>query len=527
MSLVTAVSIWLLLVWLHTFTYLTCYEQHEGIYSYLSYAVITMAATLLYWFCFKEAIELSSYSDLVDDDFDDDLENNLNSEIADEDETSDDGEQFAIVEKERSSILHNSLFTVLVLTLIFLIALTFEMWTDVSVFTDSTYITIGRLNINKKNIYNPVLVLVFPLWTQVIFRGMYEDRYKWKSIISGCIQLIALTVMSFLLFMKLPNIWLIELCFIECLTVIGGICKYTWKYVKEKGNIVALAGLYIVFWCVLLSLFHYTGQTRVQYMYGDEWSVYKENVFQILANASDFGASTTLAMNDQIKEFLTNRGNYLLSILYYNGRTAGIVVAILLVLFLISTRVLLGRVSKHNRNYLVYHAAWWSLAFHVIIGVPYSLGLIALPIALPFAGEISLYMDTIATGLLVWCAMENTSIRGYFYELCMTKELFDNDDIKGIDIVKLKADRLQMELYEREMLQIVGGESRIDCVSELFSDFNVLVVKPVNIEDNCLFILQQGEDEKWVDVKDEEIREKVGRLFMEEYKPDCMEVLEK
>lgn len=141
------------------------------------------------------------------------------------------------------------------LAFLYLLAFVFEMWTDITVFTDSTHITIGFLNINKKYMFDPILFIVFPLWTQMIFRGIREEYYSMKAVISGVMQLLMLSLLSYLLFMKLPNIWLIELAAIEIITVIVAARKYVWScYIttcNKKANVVALIGLYIFFWCVL------------------------------------------------------------------------------------------------------------------------------------------------------------------------------------------------------------------------------------------------------------------------------------
>ena len=157
--------------------------------------------------------------------------------------------------------------------------------------------------------------------------------------------------------MKLPNVWLIELAIIETIEVIAGVIKYSWKTVKRKGNVIALIGIYVVFWCVLLAIFHYPGQTITQYTYGNDWVAYKENVSELLAGASAFGSSPVLAHNPLVHEFLTDRNNYLLVALYYRGSVAAGFVVILLILFLITTRRMLGKHAKYNWNYLVYNAA--------------------------------------------------------------------------------------------------------------------------------------------------------------------------
>lgn len=172
-------------------------------------------------------------------------------------------------------ILRKSMLAVCVLSLLCLLGFAFEMWTDITVFTDATYINIGIFTINKKYMFDPLLFLVFPIWTQCIFRGIREEGYKVKSVFSAAIQLLVLSLISFLLFMKLPNIWLIELAMIESIVIISAIKKYIWKHCSEKiGNILALFGAYELFWCSLLSFFYKSGMAVSQYTYGSNWSEY-------------------------------------------------------------------------------------------------------------------------------------------------------------------------------------------------------------------------------------------------------------
>lgn len=48
------------------------------------------------------------------------------------------------------SILRKSMFLVGCLAFLCLLAFAFEMWTDITVFTDSTYMDLGFFGINKK-----------------------------------------------------------------------------------------------------------------------------------------------------------------------------------------------------------------------------------------------------------------------------------------------------------------------------------------------------------------------------------------
>jgi len=229
------------------------------------------------------------------------------------------GDQMPGGDGKRWCILRKSMLAMGSLAFLCLLAFVFEMWTDITVFTDSTYITIGFLNINKKYMFDPILFIVFPLWTQMIFRGIREEYYSMKAVISGVMQLLMLSLISYLLFMKLPNIWLIELAAIEIITVIVAVRKYAWSCCNKKGNVLALIGLYIFFWGALLVVFYRTGMSFDQYSYGKDWRVYQNNIKQIITGASAFGCSSELISNSTVTAFLADRNNYFLAGLYYGG----------------------------------------------------------------------------------------------------------------------------------------------------------------------------------------------------------------
>ena len=351
-SVLLSIVCWLTFIWLRTFTYMASYDEGTGAYSFLIFAVIILLGTFFYWSLLKPAENGSWFSILFDDEPEEYIE----------EMPSGDGKRWCILRK--------SMLAMGSLAFLCLLSFVFEMWTDITVFTDSTHITIGFLNINKKYMFDPILFIVFPLWTQMIFRGIREEYYSMKAVISGVMQLLMLSLISYLLFMKLPNIWLIELAAIEIITVIVAVRKYAWSCCNKKGNVLALIGLYIFFWGALLVVFYRTGMSFDQYSYGKDWRVYQNNIKQIITGASAFGCSSELISNSTVTAFLADRNNYFLAGLYYGGWVVGVAIVIVLLLFLIASYRLLGKNIVFNRNYLVYKAAWWTLAMRVICGIP-------------------------------------------------------------------------------------------------------------------------------------------------------------
>lgn len=354
---VISVVCWFTFIWLRTFTYMANYNEGTGVYSFLLAAIITMTGTFFYWSLFKPEESEGLISLLFGDEFEEYLE------------------ETPVGTAKKWSILRKSMFFVGCLSFLCLLAFAFEIWTDITVFTDATYIEIGFIGINKKYMFDPILFIIFPLWTQTIFRGIREERYSIKGILSGTVQLLMLSLISYFLFMKLPNIWLIELAAIEIIIVVTAIKKYVWKECSEKkGNVLALIGIYVFFWCALLAGFYRPGMTFSQFSYGGDWGTYQDSVRQIIAGASAFGTSSELISNRVVADFLADRNNYFLVGLYYGGWVVGVAIIAALLLFLIASYRLLGVHAVFNRNHLVYKASWWALAMRIIWGIPYSMG---------------------------------------------------------------------------------------------------------------------------------------------------------
>lgn len=500
-----SVVCWLMFIWLRTFTYMTDYDERTGAYGFLIAATITLLGTFFYWSLFKLEENGSWFSILFDDEMEDYIE------------------ETPVRNVKRWCILRKSMFVVEILAFLCLLAFAFEMWTDITVFTDSTYITIGFIDINKKYMFDPILFIVFPLWTQTVFRGIREEGYSTKAVLSGSVQLLMLSLISYLLFMKLPNIWLIELVAVEIIIMVAAVRKYVWCCCKKKGNVVALIGLYVVFWCALIALFYRAGMTLDQYLYGKDWSVYQNNVRQILTGASAFGGSTELIYNSKVISFLADRNNYFLAGLYYGGWVVGVAIVTALLLFLVMSYRLLSKNAVFNRNYLVYKAAWWTLAMRVVFGIPYSLGILPMPINLPFAGRIGFYMDTIALGLLIWSVIESKSIDESFYADKRVSDLFEGTEVKIMD--KDEDDENLFELFK--VVQACVGETAVICFAEEYDEHNAMVLEPIDSDENCVLIVQKSADtDIWQDIEDDTVRSEILQKYMESNRPDCMEVIE-
>ena len=255
-----------------------------------------------------------------------------------------------------------------------------------------------------------------------------------------------------------------------------------------------------------------------QYSYGKDWGVYQNNIKQIITGASAFGYSSELISNSTVTAFLADRNNYFLAGLYYGGWVVGVAIVIVLLLFLIASYRLLGKNVVFNRNYLVYKAAWWTLAMRVIWGIPYSIGVLPMPIALPFAGRIGFYMDTIALGLLIWSVIESKCIDESFYADKRVSDIFEVAEIKLMDWDEDNVFKIVLTCAE---------EATVICFAEEYKEHNVMVLRPIDLDETCVLIVEKSADtDLWHDVEDDTVRSEILQKYMENNRPDCMEVVE-
>ena len=96
----------------------------------------------------------------------------------------------------------------------------------------------------------------------------------------------------------------------------------------------------------------------------------------------------------------------------------------------------------------------------IIWGIPYSMGIIAMPITLPFAGKIGLYMDTIALGLLIWSVFESRYIDKNFYKNRKISDMFEEIEVK---IENQETEDL-FELFE--VVTVCSGDATLLCSAE-------------------------------------------------------------
>lgn len=391
-SIVIMFICWLLLLWSRTFIGLAngC---ETSVFDIFGKAVVALVTTFM-WGC-----NLFLWDDEIGFFYKD--SKSEESDFCDEDERTfgleetTDGYGFG---------LGTSLCVVLVLAVFCMLSFVMSDWKEwIDLFSNDIYIRIGEWNINKKCVFDILMVLIFPSWTTFILRKVKENDFSVKAVFSGSMQILALTLIGFLLYMRTSRIWIIELAVVNVVTLILAVRSYIWKTVQKKGNVLALLILYGVVWIVLLAMFYHKGQSIYDYMgFADLNSKngYFFNIRKILENASFIGQSVVLLRNPYILQFLEGSHYLLPSILFYLGWLPAILLIVVEVVFMISTAGVIIQNQQHDGRDIMLQTIWIGLFVRVLGGILYSFG-VPIPILLPFTGTVGIIVDTVCSGILI------------------------------------------------------------------------------------------------------------------------------
>lgn len=309
--------------------------------------------------------------------------------------------------------LRKSMLVVLALAVVCLFSFASIGWGGcIDLFSDSNDIAFGWWTINKKYIYDVLILVVFPVWSTFIIRKISESRCSVGAVASGLIQILALTMMEFLLYMGFSNIWLAEMAFMNTLTLILAVRGYLWKNIPKKGNAIALIIGYALFWFMLLLRSTYNGQILAGFLGGQNVfdplipGSYISNVNKILKNASFAGPSLFLIKDPYVLDFMRGRNNPLLAALFYGGWCSAITLIIVEIIFVMAAAAVLTHNKRKDGRDIMFCMAWVSLMIRVAAGTLYSFG-VPIPILLPFTGKVGIIADSMSMGLLIVSYMAN------------------------------------------------------------------------------------------------------------------------
>jgi hypothetical protein len=253
-----------------------------------------------------------------------------------------------------------------------------------------------------KYFLNVLMLVAFPSWATYIIRQV-KDSYAFEAVLSGYVQIVALSFLGYLLFMKGPYIWLVYLATLNILSVLLAIKKYLWKSTNNKKAIVTSLLLYIFIWMIFLSI-SWDKTWTVTYVVGFDsylqFTRYKYAIREILCNASIWGQSSTLLKDPYVLQFLYYSHWILPSVLTYSGWVSGILVMAAEGLLLISAAEIVKKSKLPDGRDVILDIVWIGLLIRVVGGFLLSFG-IPVPVSLPFSNAGSIMADSIYIGILV------------------------------------------------------------------------------------------------------------------------------
>lgn len=409
-SLVIVLIAWLVLIWSRTFIGIA---NGCGIneFEILGKCVLTVFLTFV-WGCNLYVWDDETGFFYIEEETENMEETGVSEEQADcEDEESDEVESlfvklFETGDCNRESVngLQISLCVVLTLTVICLMSFALSGWMDwLDLFSDSTYMQIGWFVINKKYIFDILVIIVFPIWATFIIRNMKESEFTTGAVFSGSVQILALTLIGFLLYMGRSNIWIIEMAVLNVSTLILSVQGYAWKHIRKKGNATALLIMYALFWIALISIFYHSGQSVAGFMGltdATQTTGYFTNVHKIAENASFVGQSSTLLNDPYVISFMKDSHYLIPSVLFYGGWLPAIFLMFVEVIFIIALAGVLVQTKQHDGRDIMLNIIWVGFLIRVLIGFLYSFGA-PIPILLPFTGTAGIITDSICMGMLL------------------------------------------------------------------------------------------------------------------------------
>ena len=472
-------------IWLHTFIRLNSYTSVSSLSSYILKATIAIIATVFYYWCFIGIIDSL--------------------------------ESLCKISTGKCAVALN------LICLVMIAALIIELSTDNFSIIGEQEIRIISLTISKKYIFDICIAVLFPIIVEYILKSMVNENFSQKSIVCGTTSILLVSLVEYLLFFAMRNIWIVDMAVINLLTLTVGVVKYVipQKNVR-KGNIIGILILYALIYFFLFFLLSY-GSGLSEFLYGATWDEYREGAWFIVKNASLFGTSEQLLSSVYIHAWLINRNNYILQLLFYGGWAAVVGLIAFMIAFLYMLIHLLGlknlRIHMHQ---LVYTTAFSVLAVRTVMGILYSFALLPYPVVLPFGGTYSIITDSIVFGLILYGAWEN-----YRYERVNTYKAVEPESFLAKETYYQTFTEGNKK-YEEEgfwdQVYVQDSAQRILCDIEWTygNEREIAVFIPVDNPNHQVFMLEHTAENLWCPVDDRSLYPSVMEEFLYYRTPDCM-----
>lgn len=472
-------------IWLHTFIRLNSYTSDSGLGIYILKAIISIIVTVFYYWCFIGIIDSL--------------------------------ESLCKISAGKCAAALN------LICLVIIVALIIELSTNNFSIIGAQEIQIISLNISKKYIFDIYVAVFFPVIVEYILKSMVNEYFSHESVVCGITTILLVSLVGYLLFFAMRNIWLVDMAVINLITLTLGVMKYVIPQKKaRKGNIIGMLILYALVYIFLFFLFSY-GSGFSEFLYGATWDEYREGAWFIVKNASLFGTSEQLISSVYIHDWLINRNNYILQLLFYGGWAAVIGLIAFMILFLYMLIHLLGvKNFRIHRHQLVYTTAFSVLAIRTVMGIFYSFALLPYPVALPFGGTYSIITDSIVFGLILYGAWEN-----YRYEQVVAYELVEPENFLAKE-TNYQTFTKESEKYEEDgfgnQVYVQDSAQKILCDVEWTygNEREIAVFIPTDNPNHQVFLLEHATENLWRPVDNRALYPSVMEEFLYYRTPDCM-----
>lgn len=399
--------------------------------------------------------------------------------------------------------------------LLLLTAVALEMgegFRDFSVY-ESRWLRLGWIDIPKRYLFDIYVVMIFPLWTEGVFRAVIDAKNVKKAVWEGCFQIISLTVAGYLLFSALPDVWIMDLAMVNMVTVSFGIYKYFWKkkYFGKKRSVVAM-GIYAALWGAILSSRWDFGSEFIGIAFGRK--CHNNTILNLLMLKNGLLSGEDRKYREW---WIEDELNYIQQLLYHKGWFWAVIVMFMLVMFLVLVfRLLRFRSFGRHKGFLVYLAGAWILTVRVVMGSFHSFG-IFYPELLPFAGNLNVITDSLILGLLLRCAWEDSYTESvkHCQAADVTVYLPKQETYRVTEGKKNEEYEGDLELFAEDV-DVWSDYYYVTCDAEWITsleDGELWAFSPHGIYMKDVFFLEY-KDEKWYPVE----YEKTEKLALKRYK---------
>lgn len=478
--IILASTMVMILLWINTFIHQNSFSEGLETFTYIGHSVLIAAATIFYYWTLSPLFEEDIF--------------------------------------ENSTRLYTTVTVLCGVVILFLLFL--ELGTDAISVYGQREIILWAFAIPKRYAFDIWAIVVFPSIISAFFKVMQKEKYTLSAVTAGTSSILFITLCGYMIFMAMPNIWLVNLMILNTISVGLAIHKYYDKRIKKLNAIAAV----ILYAFVHMGVLPFVCTNA--FIYEGDWDYLTSGISVIIKNASFFGISNYLLQSEYVHSFLADNNKPILQILYYGGWISVVAFIILLLIFMYLILKLLGIENRYeHRNWVVFSTAALHFSIRIIMGLLYSFGF-PFPIALPFLG-INYITDTIAFTLLLIGAWENHKISQF---LKIESSFLDAADVFAIQdeycITNESGTAYTEESYEEDV-DIIGKEGTIiHCSTEwyMLKERIFCVFSEKTLETNCQRFILEYVQTKWKALENTEsdLEKNVIREYLVEHKPSCM-----